>query len=60
MQNLIQRLYTQNLGIRGILEYAEPVHNCTRRIIQNPVVFTNIEKSDIFKTEYIFQTLLKI
>ena len=66
VQNLVQCLHMQKPDILKVLEYSELIHNCIPMHIQNPVIFTNlqkftnIQKPDIFKTWHIFRTLWKI
>ena len=44
IQNLVQCLHTQKLGILGILEYSEPFHNYIPTHIQSPVILTKINE----------------
>ena len=37
----------QKYGIFGILEYSELFHNCFPMYIQNPVIFTKIDKPSV-------------
>ena len=64
IQNLVQNLHMQKLGILGILQYSELFHNCiTTRIFRALSYlrkFTNVQNSDIFKTRQIQHSLKDI
>ena len=56
IQNLVQHLHTQKLGILEILEHSELFHNCIPTHIQSPVTFRKLyEYSELSQTRHIFR-----
>ena len=60
IQNLMQRLHKQKVGIFWILEYSELFLNCIPPHIQNPAIFTKNCKYSGFRVRHISWTFSKI
>ena len=56
IQNLVQRLHVQKPDILEILKYSELFQNFILTYIQNPVIFTKIQKFMNIQNSYILKT----